>query len=127
MKTHTATLGLGKLKVIHSSSYLLGIGLPGMLVFGSWLTLNSLDEMKPVMSVSFVFVLLGFFFESYYSNFRFMDCPSCGDFIQVRFDWECGRCGCRQEEERLLVDPCRHCGGRMEKLSCPECGEEMNL
>jgi hypothetical protein len=127
LKTHAASLGLGKLKVLHSLSYLLGIGLPGMLVFGSWLTMNSLDEMKPVMSVSFVFVLLGFFFEAWYSDFRFMDCPSCGDFIQVRFDWECVHCGCRQGEQRLLVDPCRHCGGKMDKISCPECDEVMSL
>jgi len=120
-------LGLGKLKAIQSFSCLLGIGLPGVLVFGGWLTLNTLDEMKPVMSVSFVFVLLGFFFESYYSELRFMDCPSCGDFIRVRFDWECVHCGCRQGEEQLLVEPCRHCGGRMGKISCAECGEEMNL
>jgi hypothetical protein len=127
LKTHTASLGLGKLKAIHSLSYILGIGLPGMLVFGSWLTMKSLDEMKPVMSISFVLVLLGFFFEHYYSDFKYMDCPECGDSIRVRFDWECIRCDCLQGEERLLVDPCRHCGGRMEIISCAECGEKMNL
>jgi len=58
-----ATLGLRKLKVLHSPSCLLGIGLPGMLVFGAWMTLDSLDQMKTIMSISFVFVLLGFFFE----------------------------------------------------------------
>ena len=127
MKTHTATLGLWKLKAIHSLSCLLGIGLPCMLVFGAWLTLDSLDQIKPILSVSFVFVLLGFFFESYYSDFKFMDCPSCGDFIRVRFDRECGRCGRRQGEERLLVEPCMHCGDRVGKISCAGCGEEMNL
>ena len=50
-----------------------------MLVFGAWLTLDSLDHIKPVLSVSFVFVLLGFFFEHYYSEFKYMDCPSCGE------------------------------------------------
>jgi len=34
-----------------------------MLVFGAWMTLDSLDQMKTIMSISFVFVLLGFFFE----------------------------------------------------------------
>jgi hypothetical protein len=89
--------------------------------------LNTLDEMVPVLSVAFVPVLVTFLFEQYYSTFRYMDCPCCGEYMQVRMDWECKECGRKQGEERLLIDRCLHCGSRAALLICGKCEGEMRL
>ncbi len=127
MKAYRTRLGLGKLKALHSLSYFLGIGFPAILILWAWVTSNSLNDMDRVLFFAFAMVLVGFLFEHYYAEFRYMDCPFCGDNILVRFDWECGGCGSCQGEERLLIEPCRHCGEKPEKISCMGCKEEMSL
>lgn len=127
MISSTTRLGLGKLKAMHSIAYIPGIGLPFLLVLWAWMTFYSLENMARILCLAFVPVLVVFLFERYYMDFRYMDCPSCGDFIEVRYDWTCGECGFRQGEDRLLIEPCRHCGRRVGKISCAACREEMGL
>ena len=122
-----ASLGLGKLRALHSNSYFMGIGVPTFLYLFSLFMLDSLDQVVPILYAAGALVLLFFFFEHYYAKFKYMNCPICGSYIRVRTDWLCGHCDSRQGEERLLIEPCRHCGQRVEKISCGGCREDLRL